>query len=69
MMTDWEGIEDEIADAIQDSMDIDWTSRIGARAVVRFMKERDEAARERKVCGICGAVGSADHGSGCSESW
>jgi hypothetical protein len=68
-MTDWDDLEDEIAEVIDDSLDMDWTGRIGAKAVVRFLKERDEAARESRVCGVCGAIGSADHGSGCSESW
>lgn len=35
--TDWSEYEDEIADAIQDSVDMDWTSRDGAKAVVRFL--------------------------------
>lgn len=33
MMTDQQEIEDLIAEAIDDSMDMDWTSRDGARAV------------------------------------
>ena len=33
----WSEYEDEIADAIADSMDVDWTSRDGARAVVRLL--------------------------------
>lgn len=33
----WSEYEDEIADAIADSMDMDWTIRDGARAVVRFL--------------------------------
>jgi len=35
---DWSDLEDDIADTISDSMDMDWTSRIGARAVVEFLK-------------------------------
>jgi len=35
---DWSDLEDDLADAISDSMDMDWTSRIGARAVVEFLK-------------------------------
>lgn len=33
----WSEYEDEIAEAISDSMDMDWTSQDGARAVVRFL--------------------------------
>lgn len=36
---DWSEYEDDIADAISDSMDMDWTSRDGARAVVRFLNK------------------------------
>lgn len=36
-MIDWSDHEDDIADAISDSMDMDWTSRDGARAVVRYL--------------------------------
>lgn len=35
---DWSEHEDDIADAISDSMDMDWTSRDGARAVVRYLQ-------------------------------
>lgn len=35
---DWSDIENDIADAISDSMDMDWTSRDGARAVVAYLK-------------------------------
>lgn len=35
---DWSDAEDDIADAISDSMDMDWTSRDGARAVVEYLK-------------------------------
>ncbi len=40
---DWSDLEDEIAEAITDSMDMDWTSRDGARAVVRLLKKLGEA--------------------------
>lgn len=36
---DWSEFEDEIADAISDSMDMDWSSRDGARAVVAYLKQ------------------------------
>jgi hypothetical protein len=65
----WDDLEDEIADAIDDSLDVDWTGRIGARAVIRFLKERAERACKSRVCHVCGAVGSADHTGNCSESW
>lgn len=34
---DWSDLEDDIADAISDSMDMDWTSRDGAKAVVAML--------------------------------
>lgn len=36
---DWTDAEDDIADAISDSMDMDWSSRDGARAVVAYLKQ------------------------------
>lgn len=36
---DWSDLEDDLADVISDSMDMDWTSRIGARAVVEYLKK------------------------------
>lgn len=36
---DWSDLEDDIADAISDSMDMDWTSRDGALAVVALLKK------------------------------
>ncbi len=36
---DWTDAEDEISDAISDSMDMDWSSRDGARAVVAYLKQ------------------------------
>ena len=36
---DWSVFEDEISDAISDSMDMDWSSRDGARAVVAYLKQ------------------------------
>lgn len=35
----WDDHEDDIADAIQDSIDMDWNSSIGARAVVAWLKK------------------------------
>ena len=35
---EWLDLENEIADAIGDSMDIDWTADVGARAVVDMLK-------------------------------
>lgn len=39
---DWSEFEDDIADAISDSMDMDWSSRDGARAVVAYLKQIGE---------------------------
>lgn len=36
---DWSEFEDDLSDAIQDSMDMDWNSRDGAKAVVRWLNE------------------------------
>ena len=36
---DWSDAEDDIADAIDDSLGPDWTSRDGARAVVAYLKQ------------------------------
>lgn len=36
---DWSDLEDDIADAISDSMDMDWTSRDGAKAVVAYLQK------------------------------
>jgi len=35
---EWDDHEDEISDAISDSIDMDWTSRDGAKAVIRYLK-------------------------------
>ena len=34
---DWSDLEDDIVDAISDSMDMDWSSRDGAKAVVALL--------------------------------
>jgi len=35
----WSDLEDDFADAIDDSIDMDWTARDGARAVVRVLDQ------------------------------
>ncbi len=35
----WSDLEDDFADAIYDSMDMDWTARDGAKAVVRVLDQ------------------------------
>ena len=37
--SDWTALEDDISDAISDSLDMDWTSSDGAKAVVRLLNE------------------------------
>jgi hypothetical protein len=37
--TNWSEFEDEISDAISDSIDMDWSSRDGARAVVALLNK------------------------------
>ncbi|WP_337846783.1 hypothetical protein [Sphingomonas sp.] len=41
---DQQELEDVIADAITDSMDMDWTSTIGAKAVVRALQQEGVVA-------------------------
>ena len=36
---DWSEFEDGLSDAIQDSIDMDWNSRDGAKAVIRWLNE------------------------------
>lgn len=38
-MTSWTDYQDDISDAISDSMDMDWNANDGARAVVRWLNE------------------------------
>lgn len=35
---DWTVLEDDIADALDCSMDINWTASVGARAIVEMLK-------------------------------
>lgn len=44
---DLDELEDFISDVLMDSMDIDWTSRQGARAILRAL-EREELVIVRK---------------------
>lgn len=41
LVLDWSDLENDIADAISDSMDMDWTSRDGAKAVVALLMKLD----------------------------
>ncbi|WP_242137010.1 hypothetical protein [Sphingomonas sp. TREG-RG-20F-R18-01] len=34
------GLEDEIADALDDSLDMDWTGKVGARAVMALLRSK-----------------------------
>lgn len=38
--SDWLDLQDDIAEAIMDSMDFEWNSTIGALAVVLMLRER-----------------------------
>lgn len=40
---DWNEFEDDLADAIADSLEMDWNSRVGAKAVVRWLNENAPA--------------------------
>lgn len=37
---DYSCLEDDISDAIDDSLDLDWTSNLGAKAVMRVLRTR-----------------------------
>jgi hypothetical protein len=37
---DWTVLEDDIADAIDDSMDMDWNGRWGARAIIEMLRSQ-----------------------------
>ncbi len=67
--TDWGELENLITDTLADSLDADWTCRTGAQYVVEALKLREQEARNNRVCGVCGAIGQADHAGFCSESW
>lgn len=61
--------EDWLTDVIDDSIDMDWTGRIGAKAIMRELAKLQEQRIEAKVCHVCGAKGREDHAGHCSESW
>jgi hypothetical protein len=42
-----EAIEDSLNEIIEDSIDMDWTSRWGAKAITRKLKDADEAFLRR----------------------
>jgi len=50
-MTDWNQHEDAIDDAISDSIDMDWTSRTGAKAVVAWLNENAAASAPSSLAG------------------
>lgn len=50
-MTDWNEHEDAIDDVISDSIDMDWTSRTGARAVVAWLNENAAAPAPSSLAG------------------
>lgn len=51
-MTDWNEHEDAISDAISDSIDMDWTSRTGAKAVVAWLNENAAAPAAPQAAGV-----------------
>lgn len=61
--------EDWLTDVIDDSIDMDWTGRVGAKAIMRELAKLQEQRIEAKVCHVCGAKGREDHAGHCSESW
>ena len=48
-MTDWSEYQDDISDAISDSMDMDWSANDGARAVVRWLNENKPLSTTPRV--------------------
>lgn len=61
--------EDWLTDVIDDSIDMDWTGRVGAQAIIRALSKLREEQEARKVCGVCGTIGTAEHKGFCSESY
>lgn len=48
---DWTEFEDDLADAIADSIDMDWNSSDGAKAVVRWLNENAPRKRFKMLVG------------------
>ena len=44
---DWTEFEDDLSDAIADSIDMDWNSRDGAKAVIRWLNENAPRTPQR----------------------
>jgi hypothetical protein len=66
----WADHEDDIDDAISDSIDMDWTSRDGARAVIRYLTSL-AAPAERDAAGLeltAKASPEGDEGAGAPQS-
>lgn len=74
-MTCWNEYEDAISDAISDSIDMDWTSRTGAKAVVAWLNENAAASAPSSLAGgevndewadrFCEAVNWSPDGEEC----
>lgn len=56
---DWNEFEDDLSDAIADSIDMDWNSRDGAKAVVRWLNEKAPRTGENLVGAAEREVGQA----------
>ena len=61
--------EDWLAEVIDDSLDVDWTGRIGARAIISALEDLRSARLSRQVCQTCGVAGDAEHKGFCSGSF
>lgn len=46
---DEQEFEDFLADAIDDSIDVDWTGRIGAKAIIRALNHENTSSGEEKL--------------------
>lgn len=67
-MTDWNEHEDAISDAISDSIDMDWTSRTGAKAVVAWLNENAAAPAAPQAAGV-GELGDAVDRLDCAANF
>lgn len=60
-MTSWTDYQDDISDAISDSMDADWSASVGAKAVVAWLNEHKPLsaapAPEGRAVGVASAGG------------
>lgn len=71
-MTSWTDYQDDISDAISESMDADWSASVGAKAVVAWLNEHRPISAAPapeggavKPCGGCGETDPSKRCLGC----